>query len=47
LDGDDVWGLMKASAAGDIERVRSYLAKDPALVNAQRWYQFAIHFAVR
>ncbi|MAF10292.1 hypothetical protein CMK11_07565 [Candidatus Poribacteria bacterium] len=47
VDGGDAWAIMKACAAGDIETVRQFLAGDPALANAQYWYQFPIHFAVR
>lgn len=47
VDGGDAWAIMKASAAGKVERVRACLAKDPELANAQYWYQFPIHFAVR
>jgi ankyrin repeat protein len=47
LNGYDAWALFKACASGDLANVRSLLAKDPRLVNAQYWYQFPIHLAVR
>lgn len=47
LNGYDAWALFKASAAGDPEKVIALLAKDRRLVNAQFWYQFPIHMAVR
>jgi ankyrin repeat protein len=47
LNGDDAWGLFKASAAGDEPMVKGLLAKDRRLVNAQYWYQLPIHMAVR
>ena len=39
--------LFEACAVGDLPRVKTLLAKDPRLVNAQYWYQFPIHMAVR
>jgi ankyrin repeat protein len=47
LNGYDAWALFKACAAGDLPRVKALLAKDRRLVNAQYWYQFPIHMAVR
>jgi len=47
VDGNDAWDLMSASAQGDLNQARALLRKDPRLVNAQHWYQFPIHFAVR
>ena len=47
VDGRDAWSLFCAAAAGDLERVRVLLDRDPDLVNAQYWYQFPIHMAVR
>jgi ankyrin repeat protein len=47
LNGHDAWALFKACAAGDVPRVQALLAKDRRLVNAQFWYQFPIHMAVR
>lgn len=46
LNGDDVWSLFEACAAGDISTVKALVAKDRRLVNAQYWYQFPIHMAV-
>jgi ankyrin repeat protein len=47
LNGYDAWALFKACAAGDMPKVRALVAKDRRLVNAQFWYQFPIHMAVR
>jgi ankyrin repeat protein len=47
LNGHDAWALFEACAFGDLPRVKTLLAKDPRLVNAQYWYQFPIHNAVR
>lgn len=47
LNGYDAWALFKACAAGDLPKVQALLAKDQRLVNAQYWYQFPIHMAVR
>lgn len=47
LNGYDAWALFKASAAGDVSKIKELLDKDPRLVNAQHWYQFPIHMAVR
>lgn len=47
LDGRDAWALFCACAAGDMVRVKALLDQDPRLVNAQHWYQFPIHMAVR
>lgn len=47
LNGYDAWSLFEASAGGDLAKAKALLAKDPRLVNAQHWYQFPIHFAVR
>src|SRR5688572_8819801 len=47
LNGDDAWALFKACAAGDVPKVKTLLVKDRRLVNAQFWYQFPIHRAVR
>lgn len=46
LDGYDAWALFQACALGDLRKVKSLLAKDRRLVNAQHWYQFPIHKAV-
>ena len=47
LNGHDAWALFKACASGDMPTVQELLAKDRRLVNAQYWYQFPIHMAVR
>jgi ankyrin repeat protein len=47
LNGYDAWALFKACAAGDMAKVKALLAKDQRLANAQFWYQFPIHMAVR
>jgi ankyrin repeat protein len=47
VNGDDAWALFEASARGDVPKARALLAKDQRLVNAQFWYQFPIHMAVR
>jgi ankyrin repeat protein len=47
LNGNDVWALFKACAAGDMPNVKALLAKDRRLVNAEYGYQFPIHLAVR
>jgi RNA polymerase sigma factor (sigma-70 family) len=47
VNGHDAWALMCAAAVGDMARVQALLDRDPALVNAQYWYQFPIHIAVR
>lgn len=47
LNGYDAWTLFKACTAGDLTKVQSLLEKDQRLVNAQFWYQFPIHAAVR
>jgi hypothetical protein len=47
LNGYDVWALFEACAHGDVAKATALLAKDQRLVNAQFWYQFPIHMAVR
>ena len=47
MNGYDAWALFEACAQGDVPKVKALLAKDPRLVNAQYWYQFPIHMAVR
>lgn len=46
LNGYDTWAMFKASAGGDVAKVKALLTKDPRLVNAQCWYQFPIHMAL-
>jgi Ankyrin repeats (3 copies) len=47
LNGNDAWALFAACARGDLPRVEALVAKDQRMVNAQYWYQFPIHIAVR
>ncbi len=47
LNGHDAWALFEACAAGDMPKVTKLLDRDRRLVNAQFWYQFPIHMAVR
>lgn len=47
VNGHDAWALFCACALGDLARVRALLDRDPQLVNAQHWYQFPLHMAVR
>ena len=47
LNGFDAWALFEACALGDVPKATELLAKDQRLVNAQFWYQFPIHMAVR
>ena len=47
LNGYDAWELFEACAAGDVREVKTLLEKDSRLGNAQYWYQFPIHMAVR
>ena len=47
VNGNDAWALFTACVAGDLPKVKSLLAKDRRLANAQSWYQFPIHMAVR
>ncbi|MSR83136.1 MAG: hypothetical protein EXS58_09460 [Candidatus Latescibacteria bacterium] len=47
VNGHDAWALFCACAAGDLARVRALLNRDPRLANAQHWYQFPMHMAVR
>ena len=47
LNGHDAWAMFRACAAGDMLKVKGLLAQDRRLVNAQYWYQFPIHMAVR
>src|SRR5262245_59386808 len=47
LNGHDAWALFNACAVGDQAEATRLLKKDARLVNAQFWYQFPIHMAVR
>jgi ankyrin repeat protein len=46
LNGDDLWELFRACAAGNTAKVTQLLKKDRRLVNGQYWYQFPMHLAV-
>ena len=45
--GDDVWGVLTAARAGDVDALTALLARDPSLVKAEFWYTPPLHFAVR
>ena len=45
--GDDVWQIFCACIAGDLDAVRSLVAKDPSLVRCTYAYLTPIYFAVR
>ena len=47
INGHDAWALFNACAAGDLLRVQTLIDRDPALVNAQYWYQFPLHMAAK
>ncbi len=47
VNGHDAWAMFSACAAGDLARVQALTERDPALVNAQHWYQFPLHMAGR
>lgn len=47
VNGYDAWALFEACARGALPGVEALLAADGRLVNAQHWYQFPIHMAVR
>lgn len=47
LDGHDAWQLFTASAIGNLPAVKELLKRDQRLANAQYWYQFPIHGAVK
>jgi ankyrin repeat protein len=47
VNGHDAWALFNASASGDLARVQALIDRDPALVHAQYWYQFPLHFAAK
>jgi len=47
VNGHDAWALMCACADGDAGAAAALLTKDARLANAQYWYQFPIHLAVR
>jgi ankyrin repeat protein len=45
--GTDVWELFCACIAGDLEKVRQLLTKDPSLARCQYGYRKPLYFAVR
>ena len=45
--GTDLWALIQACAAGDLETVRALIAKDPSLARAHYDYRKPLYFAVR
>src|SRR5262245_50499665 len=45
--GTDVWALIQACTAGDLEAVRRLIAKDPTLARAHYEYRKPLYFAVR
>src|SRR5688500_10122584 len=45
--GTDVWALFQACAAGDLQTVRSLIAKDPSLARSHYDYRKPLYFAVR
>jgi ankyrin repeat protein len=45
--GTDVWALMRASAAGDLDTVRALITSDPSLARAHYAYRKPLYFAVR
>jgi ankyrin repeat protein len=45
--GTDVWAMLSASVAGDVETVKRLVAKDPSLVRCHHAYRTPIYFAVR
>ncbi|HJU41720.1 MAG TPA: ankyrin repeat domain-containing protein [Vicinamibacterales bacterium] len=45
--GTDVWALMQACTAGDLDAVRALIAKDPSLARSHYHYRKPLYFAVR
>jgi len=45
--GTDVWALIQACAAGDLEAVRALIANDPSLARSHYDYRKPLYFAVR
>ena len=43
----EVWETLSAAASGDVEQLRSLLAREPGLAVEGYWYTPPIHFAVR
>src|SRR5579859_1589078 len=45
--GTDVWDLLRAAVAGDIEEITRLVTKDPSLVRSHHAYRTPLYFAVR
>ena len=45
--GIQVWDTLRASAEGDLKKVRAFLSEDPGLANCEFAYFTPLHFAVR
>lgn len=45
--GHDVWGMLRASADGDLATVQNLVAREPTLVNCEFHYYRPLHMAVR
>ena len=45
--GEDIWQVLTAARAGDLDSLRGALDRDPSLVSAGYWYMPPLHFAVR
>ena len=45
--GVDVWAMLYASITGDLETIKTLVARDPSLVECEYEYFNPIHFAVR
>src|SRR5439155_2278177 len=42
--GTDVWDLLRAAVAGDIEEITRLVAKDPSLVRSHHAYRTPLYF---
>jgi ankyrin repeat protein len=45
--GSDVWEMFCAAIAGDLDRIKGLMEKDPSLVRCQHAYRTPLYFAVR
>jgi hypothetical protein len=45
--GMEVWDLFRAAIAGDLEKIRRLVEKNPALVRSHFRYRTPLYFAVR
>jgi len=45
--GTDVWALIQASAVGDLDAVKAFIARDPSLARSHYAYRKPLYFAVR